>query len=252
MHPDVRTALSLQDIDHRITELQREIAGLPKQVAEIENQLASHIKKLEIDKAAAAANLRDRKTFEGEIQTQQQKISKLRDQMTGAKITNEQYRAFQHEIEYCEQAIRKAEDRILDLMAEYEPLDRNVKEAELALAAEKKVVESEKAKAAARTDEDKAELAKQSQQRAEFAAKLPKPLLTTYERLRAKLKDGQAVVEVKNETCLGCRMKLRPQHFEIVKRAAEVQFCESCRRIVFYAPPERFDSLIDTPVQASA
>ena len=40
--------------------------------------------------------------------------------MLGAK-TNEQYRAFQNEIGFCEQAIRKAEDRILDLMAEGEP-----------------------------------------------------------------------------------------------------------------------------------
>ena len=41
--------------------------------------------------------------------------------------TNEQYRAFQNEIGYCETEIRKSEDRILDLMGEAEPLEKNAK-----------------------------------------------------------------------------------------------------------------------------
>ncbi len=78
-----------------------------------------------------------------DIQVQEQKISKLKDQMLGAK-TNEQYRAFQNEIDFCQKEIRKAEDRILELMGESEPLDKNVKAAELALKAEKAEVEKEK------------------------------------------------------------------------------------------------------------
>jgi len=46
----------------------------------------------------------------------EQKISKLKGQMVEAK-TNEQYRAFQSEIDFCQAEIRKLEDRILDLMA---------------------------------------------------------------------------------------------------------------------------------------
>ena len=70
--------------------------------------------------------------MEGEIQVHEQKISKLKDQMAQAK-TNEQYRAFQNEIDYAKKEIRKAEDRILELMTEAEPLDLNVKRAEGAL-----------------------------------------------------------------------------------------------------------------------
>ena len=58
--------------------------------------------------------------------------------------TNEVYRAFQNEIAYCETEIRKAEDRILELMGESEPLERNVKAAEQALAVERAQVEREK------------------------------------------------------------------------------------------------------------
>src|SRR5713226_6813710 len=152
-HPDTDLVIQLQSLDQRIATLEKEVAGLPKHIALIEKTLESHIRKLEADKAALSANQKDRKKLEGDIQLHEQKISKLKDQMVGAK-TNEQYRAFQHEIEFIEKEIRKAEDRILELMSESEPLDANVKKAGVALKEEKQVVESEKAKARERTAAD--------------------------------------------------------------------------------------------------
>ena len=144
MHPDTHLVIQLQSLDQRIAALEKEVAALPKHIAAIEKTLESHLRRLEADKAALAANQKERKKIEGDIQMNEQKISKLRDQMLGAK-TNEQYRAFQHEIEYIEKEIRKAEDRILELMTESEPLDGNVKKAEAALKEEKQLVEAEKA-----------------------------------------------------------------------------------------------------------
>src|SRR3989454_4764771 len=115
MPPEISLVVRLQEIDNRMAELTREVSSLPRHIAEIEKKLESHQRKLEADRAALAANQKDRKQLGGDIQIQQQKISKLKDQMLEAK-TNEQYRAFQHEIDYCEKEIRRSEDRILDLM----------------------------------------------------------------------------------------------------------------------------------------
>src|SRR6478672_13359245 len=153
MLPDLNWAIRLQDIDNRLAELSKEIAALPVHIAEIEKKLLSHERKLEADRAALAANQKERKKCEGDIQIQEQKISKLKDQMVSAK-TNDQYRAFQHEIEFCEKEIRKFEDRILELMSESEPLEKNVKAADAALQAERKQVESEKQSARERTAVD--------------------------------------------------------------------------------------------------
>src|SRR6266581_5375295 len=136
MLPDIVSAVRLQEVDNRLTDLTKEIASLPKHISEIEKKLESHQRKLEADRGALAANQKDRKKLEGDIQMQEQKISKLKDQMLQAK-TNEQYRAFQNEIEYCQKEIRKSEDRILELMGESEPLDKTVKAAEAALKTEK-------------------------------------------------------------------------------------------------------------------
>src|SRR5215471_3063937 len=120
MLPDLKLVVRLQDIDNRLADLSKEIAALPVHIAEIEKKLLSHERKLEADRSALSANQKERKKCEGDIQMQEQKISKLKDQMISAK-TNDQYRAFQNEIDFCQKEIGKFEDRILELMGESEP-----------------------------------------------------------------------------------------------------------------------------------
>jgi predicted nucleic acid-binding Zn-ribbon protein len=239
MHPDIHLVTKLQSLDSRIEELKKEISALPRHVAEIEKALGAHTRRLEADQAALAANQKERKKLEGDIQVTEQKNSKLRDQMLGAK-TNEQYRAFQNEIGHFDKEIRTHEDRILDLMGEAEPLDANVKKAQSALAAEKKQVETEKNVARERTDRDRKELAQLEGERKEAAAKLPPSTLQHYERLKKRW-HGVAVVEVADGRCGGCHIVLRPQYFEDVKHGSLLYTCESCGRIIFYNPPVTFE-----------
>jgi predicted nucleic acid-binding Zn-ribbon protein len=234
MHKDIATALRLQSLDVRIADLRREIATLPKQIAQIERALDAHNKRLEADKAALAANQRDRKKLDADVQAHHQKISKLRDQMLGAK-TNDQYRAFQNEIEFCEQAIRKCDDLSLEQMSAAEALEKNVKIAEAALATERKTVDAEKQRAKACADADKAELAKALALRAEEAKSMPAPLMTMYERLRTRYyKDGDTIAEARDGKCMTCMITLRPQFFQEVKAGEVVKFCENCRRILYH------------------
>jgi len=241
MLPDIKLAVRLQDIDNRVAEVTREVSSLPKHIAEIEKKLESHERKLEADRAALTANLKDRKRLEGEIQVQQQKISKLRDQMLEAK-TNEQYRAFQHEIEFCENEISRAEDRILELMGESEPLERNVKSAEGALKQEKAQVEGEKQRARERTAGDQRELDQLQTERKSIATQISPAVLSAYERVR-KLRHGIAIAEAVDGRCSQCHMSLRLQFFQDLKRGEQVMHCESCSRILYYNPPETFEHL---------
>jgi len=241
MLPDIKLAVRLQDIDNRVAEVTREVSSLPKHIAEIERKLESHERKLEADRAALTANLKDRKRLEGDIQVQQQKISKLKDQMLEAK-TNEQYRAFQHEIEFCEKEIRQAEDRILELMGESEPLERNVKTAEGALKQEKAQVEGEKQEARERTAGDQRELDQLQAERKSIATQISPAVLSAYERV-LKLRHGIALAEAVDGRCSQCHMSLRLQFFQDLKRGEQVMHCESCNRILYYNPPESFEHL---------
>lgn len=229
----------------RIAELKKEIDLLPRHIARIEKQLEAHLKQLEVDRAALTVNQRDRKKHETDVQGHQQKISKLRDQMLEAK-TNDQYRAFQHEIEFCEKAIAKCEDQILELMGESERLDTNVKAAEAALAKEKAVVEAEKKKAQRATAKDKVELQAVFAERADTYEKLPSNMRMMYDRLRVKLKDGKPIAEASDGRCSACMMTLRPQVFQDLKQNdGNIVTCESCRRVLYYHAPVNLESAID-------
>jgi predicted nucleic acid-binding Zn-ribbon protein len=239
MHPDTRLVSQLQAIDLRMTELEKEVAALPKHIAVIEKTLESHQRRLEADRAALTANQKERKKLEGDIQIHEQKISKLRDQMLGAK-TNEQYKAFQHEIEYLQNEIRTAEDRILELMAESESLETAVKTAEVALKSEKQLVETEKARARERTAADQTQLQELQAQRVEAAAQLPAATLAEYARIRKKW-HGVVIAEATSGRCAACQIVLRPQYLQDLKKGELLMTCESCGRFLYYNPPVRVE-----------
>jgi predicted nucleic acid-binding Zn-ribbon protein len=239
MLPDLKLVIRLQDIDNRLTELSREIATLPKHIAEIEKKLGAHERKLEGDRAAMVANQKERKKCEGDVQIQQQKISKLKDQMLSAK-TNEVYSAFQKEIEYCEKEIRRFEDRTLELMTESEPLEKNVKAAEIALKAEKAQVEAEKGQARDRTAVDQKAATELEMERAAIVKDVKPAVYQNYERVR-KGRRGVALAEVVDGRCTACHIVLRLQYYQDIKRGESILPCESCQRILYYNPPESFD-----------
>ena len=246
MYPDVHLVIQLQSLDQKITKLEKEVAELPKHIAVIEKALESHLRKLEADKAALTANQKDRKKLEGDIQMHQQKISKLRDQMLGAK-NNEQYKAFSNEIEFIEKEIRQAEDRTLELMTASEPSTRTSRRLEKALAEEKKQVESEKAQARDRTAEDQKFLDMLQQQRAESVAKLPKTSLAAYERIRKKVKSNNVIAEGSGGgRCSACQINLRPQFLQDLRKGDQLMFCESCGRFLYYNPPVSFEDAATT------
>jgi uncharacterized protein len=239
MLQDLASALRLQALDRKISSLENEIAVLPGQIAAIEKKLEQHGRRLEADRAALAANLRDRKKFEGDIQIHQAKISKLRDQMLLAK-TNEQYRAFQNEISYAEGEIRKAEDQILDLMEASERLEANVKTADVELQKQKTHVEAEKSKARERTAVSQKQLDEARTERTALSAKIPAALLTQYDRIRKKTK-GLVFAEAVGGRCEACQITIRPQLLQDLRKGDQIITCESCGRI-----------LIDNPVVDAA
>lgn len=240
MNPELQSLLRVQSLDQRIASLEKDIAALPKHIEKIEKTLDSRIRKVEADRAALAANQRERKKLDGDIQTQQQKITKLRGQTLEAK-NNEQYRAFQHEIEFCEKEIRRCEDRVLELMTESEPLDAALKRTEEALKEEKTQVEIEKNHAKDKTAKDKGFVEEAKRQRQEALAAVNPKLVTLYERIRKKW-GAKVVADATEGRCSACNMLLRPQFMQDLKLGDQVLQCESCGRILYYNAPVNFEA----------
>ena len=220
MNPDIPIVRELQLVDCRIRELTEEIARLPRYIAEIENKLESHEIALSKDQAILEENRKDRRLMDGKISTYEQKMSQLRVQMGEAK-TNTQFRAFQKEIEFSKNEIRKTEDSILDKMVEAEKLETNVEIAKTALQAEKQVVAKEVERTTARVSKDEHELAAVRNDREQLITGISPQVLALYTRV-SKTRQGVAVASVSDERCMACNVVLHP---------ADVFFTEAiCRK----------------------
>jgi hypothetical protein len=68
--------------------------------------------------------------------------------------------------------------------------------------------------------------------REELMTKIRKPLLGAYDRLRNRYK--RAIVPVKDQTCLGCFMRVPTSITTHGRTDQEVIYCENCGRILYW------------------
>ena len=237
MPTDLYLARRIQQLDDRIAELTREIDNLPRHVGVIESRLASHKRELDDTQAVLAENGKLHRQLEGQVSDFRQKISKFQDQMNGAR-TNEQFRAFQHEIQYCRDKIDQLEEGILDKMEEAEALEENVAKAQADLKLESAKVAADVEQARHRIEADKRDREKQRAARASLTAQIAPEALREYERVRKAR--GTAVAAVMDENCGACHVRLRPKFLQDLQQLAHgVLTCESCGRIVYF--PDQID-----------
>src|SRR5579863_8927794 len=142
MHPDLKTLIELQQVDTSLSSLSSRIDATPHQIQALNDQLNEFLRICDQRKARLAANQKERRDMDGDVQAIKVKISKHKDQLYQVK-TNEQYRAMLKEVEGEEEKIRGTEDRILEKMVEAEQIDKQIREAASRLDSEKAHVETE-------------------------------------------------------------------------------------------------------------
>jgi predicted nucleic acid-binding Zn-ribbon protein len=203
-------------------------------VAEIEAQLADAKSRVAAAQNAIKADELARRKYEGEIQTQQQKISKYRDQSLAVK-TNDEYRALQKEIDFAEQEIRKLEDKILETMVDADSKQADLKQAEKDLKTESAEIEKEKENERAVTAADEKKLAEANTERDSLRTGIDPDTMRIYDRV-LKLR-GSAIAQARDHMCSACRVMLRPQVYQDITSSEKVVTCDSCQRILYYVAP---------------
>ena len=207
----------------------------PKHVHEIEAKLAGSKAKVEAAQTAMKADETSKRKHEGDIQDQQQKVSKYRDQSLNVK-TNHEYKALMDEIKFAEEKIAASEDKILEIMVAADARKEALKKAEVALKADTAENEKEKESARLRTAEDEKQLAELDEHRNQLRTGVSDDVLIHYDRVLKRRGSALSAVH-EDEMCSACRVMLRPQVFQEVMSNEQFVTCDYCHRIFYYIPP---------------
>jgi predicted nucleic acid-binding Zn-ribbon protein len=232
LNSELSHLISLQDVDVEIKRLTEELESLPARRGELERQFAESFKeylgaKQELEDAQAA-----RRRLEGELEHEQEKHQKFKNDLM--KATNErEYTTAVREIDVARKAVSALETEILKLMERIEKLEAQVAAAEPEMESRRIQIDGQLKEwvAAAETNQQRLEAL-----RAERGAKmqaLGPEARATYERL-SRMRSGFALAEARDYSCMACRMKIRPQVFSDIRRGEAIFTCESCGRILYF------------------
>lgn len=231
MSSTIEQLLVLQDRDRKINQLQREIDDLPARQALIEAPLKNFQQAIDEAEEAIRHKKLEQNDLEAQIEQRQERIRKFRQQQMEVK-NNDDYRAFEKQIEALEKEIRELEDQDLEWMEALEQLEavRSGKQAEWN--EEKQVVDEELDSFRQRAANVEAELASVQADRDKLAQGIDPEWLARYERVFQHHRD-YALVQVDRNTCGGCHMKLPPQAAHDARRLDDMTTCIYCGRLLY-------------------
>lgn len=232
---DLTPLIQLHFLDQQLASLNSRISGMPAQIQELDKKLDRFRRNVQEKKDLLAQNQKKRRELEGDVNLIETKRTRYKEQLDSVK-TNKEYTALQHEIEAVGLAIRQIEDQILGNMEEAEQVKKLADEAQAALDREEKVLLGERTVIEKEVNELKRQHDEMQQQRQKWVDQVPEDVMEIYKRAALSRK-GVAMAEAKNQICLECHMRIRPQLFQEIKRNDSIITCESCSRILFYVPP---------------
>lgn len=237
MHPAIPQLLELQQLDQVIASARAELDTLPKKLREADAKLNGARTAVTSAKEAYTQGLGQRKKLELDVEQWRTRAKKYREQ-SGSVKTNEAYKALQQEIANAEAEVSKAEDQVLEQMMAVEDIERRVKHVEADLREAEQAIAAEKKQMQTRFGEKKKRMDSAMAERSEVAKKVPEDLLNLYARVD-KRHPGSAMAEARDEQCRACGVRVLPHVLQMLKTETDEEIfrCETCGRILYSLEP---------------
>ena len=219
----------LQQVDSDIKTEEDAIAAVPGAIAAIDARAQEMEAALAKSREGLEEAQKERRKLEGELELVKGRFSKYQDQLMDVK-TNEAYRVMLREIDAAKADVAAHEERILENMLQADELEAQCKGGEKEFEVTRGRLEEEKKDLERRSKEAEDRRGGLESERRQIRERVAAEALKTYDRVATMR--GVAVCGAREELCLGCRVKVRPQVFlEIVH--GELRQCDSCTRFLF-------------------
>jgi hypothetical protein len=223
--------LKLQSLDTAIRARGHDLQQIPKKSKLIDDKVRSVREPLEKARAERAALEKERADLEGTLKGLEEKERKLKLKMPGIR-SNEEYSALLKEMDSSKKERDRAEDQSLKDMERLEQLDQELPALESTYQEGESRVSQERAVLASEQERCSAELLELKKERQALQTAMKPAWFKKYTHIAAQ-RNGLAVAAVKDGTCQGCFIGVRPKLVQDLHYGEEVVFCEGCQRILY-------------------
>ena len=232
-NPVVERLWELQTVLSQLGEKQHQLETKPESFAAIDEEFQTAGGEMGRLTARLEAIASERRRVEGEHADKQEVLRKYQGQLMQVK-NQQQYAAAWKEIDTTRREVKELEDTLLRLMGEAEEIQSEIdgrKESfeDLRGRHDAAYQEWQQSLGDLRTEIDSIRTKASG-----IEEQVPDRIRQEFHRIY-KSRQGIAVARVERESCSACRVRIRPQASQQIKRG-ELIFCEGCRRI-FYLDP---------------
>jgi predicted nucleic acid-binding Zn-ribbon protein len=231
LNPDVEKLWELQDVLTQLGDRERQLTSKPESFAAVDREWQQANDEMTRFQQSIEQLSKERRRVDGELGEQQEILKKYQGQLMQVK-NQQQYAAAWKEIDATRKHVKELEDSTLKTMSEIESLQKDLderREGSIEL----------KSRWDAAHDAWQHSLGDLRTEVDQLKKRISKIESTLADRRKRefyqifKQRQNVAVARVVNDSCSGCRTRVRPALFQQLQRG-ELVYCEGCHRILYY------------------
>ncbi len=228
----IEQLVALQQVDHEIYNIKKNIKILPEKVAEKGKsfKIIAEQRSVITDKLEYLTN--QEKRISAEIEEDNERIKESKAKMMLVVNTNE-YHAVTREVDTLEKNNRSREEEKLILLEEIQHQKDLLSKIEIDYQATKQEFDEQKDKLQTQLDELNMKLDELMQRRKASLQDVPPPVLARYEFIRERL-ENPVIVPVSDSVCSGCNIAIPPQIFIELQKVQQILSCPNCQRLIYW------------------
>ena len=224
----------LQLIDNEIMQANTKLKSLPEieQLLHIDKLIVTATDELTTVKAEADQIALELRRGEVDVETVTDRIKKDEARLSSGNATPKELEQLQHEVETLKKRQLALEEIELEIMVRSEAITARTNTLTTDLASLETLKAEINQRLTAASCEINTVIANKQSDRNVVGAKIEKPLLDLYEKIRSS--SGVAAAALVGNKCNGCNLAINAVEMERIKSLAkdELLRCEECRRIL--------------------
>ncbi len=236
MKEQIRLLEELQEIDKRISSLERENEFFPKEMERLDEGLGEEEKLVIEVREIIEGHEKEKRDKDDELSFNNEQLHMFEGRLKEIK-TNTEYQASLREIDTSKKRNLEIENELLELMEQVETESSKLKELEETFNEKKAEAVKEQQALKDNHEEGQKKLKKVVLKRGKKVKEIDPKVSKLYETLKPRL-GGQVLAAANAGACSGCNMHIPPQLINDAMRLERIYQCPNCLRIIVAEPQE--------------